>query len=112
MGIVGTHPALLVRVANKEVSGSETWKSAQRIENKGFADSLFVRKSERRNKIGGRGVRHPAVFARADSSRRNRAKAQSSKGVTGVTVCNCGIQRSCGDGIFVTPTGSGQAAAR
>ena len=91
MGRVGIHPAVFVRVASKGLTGYGTWKSAQRIENKGFAIALFSRESELRNKDGRSGVRHPAVFVNAHS-----------KGVTGVTICKCRIQRSCGDRIFVT----------
>ena len=36
-------------------------------------------------------MRHTAVFVRAGSSRRNPAKAQRSKEVTGVTVCKSGF---------------------
>ena len=59
MGIVGTHPAVFVRVANTGLTGYGTWKSAQRAENKGFANALCVRKclttSETRDEV----VRHP-----------------------------------------------------
>jgi hypothetical protein len=44
MGVVGTHPEVFVRVASKGVTGYGTWKSAQRIENKGFTKRLFARK--------------------------------------------------------------------
>ena len=30
MGIVGTHPAVFARVANKEVAGYGTWKSVRK----------------------------------------------------------------------------------
>jgi hypothetical protein len=43
MGIVGIHPAVFVRVASKGVAGYGTWKSAQPLENKGFANALFAR---------------------------------------------------------------------
>jgi len=46
MGIVGIHPAVFVRVANTGLTGYGTWKSAQRIENKGFANALFARNSK------------------------------------------------------------------
>jgi hypothetical protein len=80
MGIVGTHPAVFVRVASKGLTGYGTWKSAQRIENKGFANELFARKSAPRNENREKGVRHPAVFTNAHS-----------KGITSVTVCKCGF---------------------
>ena len=41
MGIVGIHPAVFVRVASTGVTGYGTWKSAQRIENKGFGKRPF-----------------------------------------------------------------------
>jgi hypothetical protein len=52
MGIFGIHPAVFVRVASKGLTGYGTWKSAQRIENKGFANTNSVRKSEMRKKNG------------------------------------------------------------
>jgi hypothetical protein len=42
MGIVGTHPAVFVRVANTGLTRYGTWKSTQRIENKGFAKWIFT----------------------------------------------------------------------
>jgi hypothetical protein len=53
MGIVGIHPAVFVRVASKGLTGYVTWKSAQRTENKGFANVVFEREIEIRNKNGG-----------------------------------------------------------
>jgi hypothetical protein len=50
MGRVDIHSAIFVRVASKGLTGYGTWKSAQRIENKGFANPLFARESEKRNK--------------------------------------------------------------
>jgi hypothetical protein len=50
MGIVGIHPAVFVRVASKRLTGYGTWKSAQRTENKGFANASFSRKSKQRSK--------------------------------------------------------------
>jgi hypothetical protein len=44
MGIVGILPAVFVRAANTGLTGYGTWKSVQRIENKGFASVLFARK--------------------------------------------------------------------
>jgi hypothetical protein len=44
MGRVGIHPAVFVRVASKGVTGYGTWKSAQRIENKGSTKRFFARK--------------------------------------------------------------------
>jgi hypothetical protein len=44
MGIVGTHPAVFVRVASKGVTGYGTWKSAERIENKRLAKRPFAGK--------------------------------------------------------------------
>ncbi len=50
-----------------------------------------------------------AVFVKADSSHKNRAKVQRSKGVTGVTgICGvgrCRLERGYGDGVFVTWNG-------
>jgi hypothetical protein len=50
MGIVGIPPAVFVRVANKGDTGYGTWKSAQRKENRRFANALFARKSEQSRK--------------------------------------------------------------
>jgi hypothetical protein len=61
MGIFGIHPAVFVRVASKGLTGYVTWKSAQRIENKGFANSLFARESEMKSKNGGCGIRRDAT---------------------------------------------------
>jgi hypothetical protein len=44
MGIVGIHPAVFIRVGSKGVTGYGTWKSAQRKENRRFANALFARK--------------------------------------------------------------------
>ena len=93
MGIVGMHPAVFVRVANKGVAGYGTWRSVQHIENKGFANALCARKCLTTCETCDEVVRHPAVFAKADF-----------KGVTGVTVRKCGIQRTCSDPFFVTVT--------
>jgi hypothetical protein len=46
-------PAVFVRVANKGVTGYVTWKSAQRTENKGFANAPFAREIEIRSENGG-----------------------------------------------------------
>jgi hypothetical protein len=67
MGIFGIHPAVFVRVASKGLTGYGTWKSAQRIENKGFANTNSVRKSEMRKKNGEqemRGAPTPRAFVR------------------------------------------------
>jgi len=52
MGRDDTHPAVFVKVANEGVAGYGTWKSAQRIENKGFANSIFAGESDQRDKNG------------------------------------------------------------
>jgi len=44
MGIVGTHPAVFVRVASKGLTAYRTWKSAEAIENKGRKSRRFLRK--------------------------------------------------------------------
>jgi hypothetical protein len=50
LGRVDIHPAVFVRVArqdgqaNKGLTRYGTWRSAQRIENKGFTKRLFARK--------------------------------------------------------------------
>ena len=52
----------------------------------------FLRSENKgRSFFGKKYPRHPAVFVNAHS-----------KGVMGVTVCKCRIQRSCGDRISVT----------
>jgi hypothetical protein len=48
MGIVGIHPAVIVRVANKGVTGYVTWKSTQGKENRGFVKAVFGQKVIRR----------------------------------------------------------------
>jgi hypothetical protein len=50
MGIVGINPVVFVRVASTGVTGYGTWKSAQRKENRRFANALFARKSEQSRK--------------------------------------------------------------
>src|SRR6266849_9863728 len=50
MGRVGIHPAAFVRVASKGLTGYGTGKSAQRTENKGFANAPFARNCEQRSK--------------------------------------------------------------
>ena len=71
MGIVGTHPAVFVRVASKELTGYGTWKSSQEIENKGFANMLFARKCLMRSETRAEGVPHPGCFCKRV---RNRLK--------------------------------------
>jgi hypothetical protein len=44
----GHTPVVFVRVASKGLTGYGTWKSAQRIENKGFAKAVLTQESERR----------------------------------------------------------------
>ena len=41
MGIVGWHPAVYVRAANKELTVYGTWKSAQGADLKGFIFGFF-----------------------------------------------------------------------
>jgi hypothetical protein len=72
MGIFGIHPAVFVRVASKGLTGYGTWKSAQRIENKGFANTNSVRESEMRKKNGEqemRGAPTPRAFVRMSKER-------------------------------------------
>jgi hypothetical protein len=42
LGIVGTHPAVFVRVANKGVTGYGTWKSAEQCERKRLSEWRIV----------------------------------------------------------------------
>jgi hypothetical protein len=49
MGIVGVRLAVLRRGASKGPTGYETWKRAQRIENKGFAFFAVKKEKERRH---------------------------------------------------------------
>jgi hypothetical protein len=42
MGIFGVHPAVFVRVASKGLTGYVTWKSAERIENRGLTNARFA----------------------------------------------------------------------
>jgi hypothetical protein len=69
MGIVGIHPAVFVRVASKELTGCGTWKSAQPIENKGFANALSARRSGARQENGGAGGTTPGAFVRMSKER-------------------------------------------
>jgi hypothetical protein len=39
MGILGTHPAVFVRVANKEVAGYGTWKRVRKMGDRGTGSS-------------------------------------------------------------------------
>jgi hypothetical protein len=41
MGIVGTHPAVFVRVASKGLTGYVTWKSGEALDSKGIETSIF-----------------------------------------------------------------------
>jgi hypothetical protein len=56
MGIVGAHPAVFVRVANKGLRGYGTWKSAEVNEKRGDIDreKLRVVRSEwcRNGRVG------------------------------------------------------------
>jgi hypothetical protein len=76
----GHTPVVFVRVASKGLTGYGTWKSAQRIENTGFAEAVFVQESEQRRRIEKRWIPHPALSVNADP-----------KGVTGAIVCKNGF---------------------
>jgi hypothetical protein len=43
MGIVGTHPAVFVRVASKGLTGYVTWKSGEALDSKGHRNEHFSR---------------------------------------------------------------------
>jgi hypothetical protein len=43
MGIVGTHPAVFVRVASKGLTGYVTWKSGEALDSMGHRNEHFSR---------------------------------------------------------------------
>jgi hypothetical protein len=110
MGIVGIHPVVFVRVASTGVTGYGTWKSAQRKENRRFANALFARKSEKNVRCEIPGVPHPRAFIRISNERgcgRGICKSQGLKELrcrifchrdtSGVNVRRREMQRSIGE---------------
>ena len=74
MGIVGTHPAVFVRVANTGVTGYGTWKSAEVYESKGRKwRRLGVEERRRVVKLKLRPTPTPGCFAQRV---RNRLKTK------------------------------------